>query len=161
MSIELKKGLSEMKRSVRWGLVPDVVAHEILKVIERDNLAASIGSYLIEQGCLYLKPLGAGTGSVVFEITEGMILRLGVGILKPVIESEYVNQPICQKQFGLIRVEIYPKLITKDISDSDVTKLTVLLSSMMIQFIDPGTDNIGKDTNGRLKVIDPGAVVRF
>jgi hypothetical protein len=127
---------------------PDPIAQEILKSPDKDAVTSAIpkGS----------KSLSAGAASVVLETPEGDVLRIGPKGGRPNIPE--VLQPTHSQEFQNYQVERLPKVETKGITDADVASMEKQLNARGYTMSDPGTDNLGKLPDGRLVVIDAGAV---
>jgi len=108
-------------------------------------------------GARDFEPLGAGASSVVLDMGSGQALRLGLGALTPIAPVGEVVQPLMRLCMSGLRAEVVPKADTAGITDADVLAMTSLLAAKGYEFSDAGTDNLGR-INGRLFVIDPGAV---
>ncbi len=104
--------------------------------------------------------IGGGVGSVVLDIGGNRVARIGRGTPAPVPNIPEVLQPLAQQQVGGWRVEIFPQVDTTGITDADVVQVQQQLGARGYQFSDAGTDNLGRLPDGRVVVLDPGAVTQ-
>lgn len=152
--------LKSLKRNTKLtGEVPDPVAQDILKAI--GDHAAALNDFILSYWADWqvVEPLGAGAGSVVLSLGDNRVARIGVGeYVQDLPKSDLIVLRHAMKMFGNVRVEIYPKLDTSNITEADVATMTKKLNDEGFDFVDPGTDNLGRTKDGTLKVIDPGAV---
>lgn len=157
---QLIRALSRTVRRTRWGGVPDPVARDVLAMIGHleENHRKALEAWLAWFRPVGFEPIGAGLTSVVLDIGRGRVLRIGAGPLACVPVSVHVNQPLERWRAGWLRVEVYPKLDTAGITDADVERVRQALEAEGLEFHDPGPDNLGRDQQGNLKVLDPGAV---
>lgn len=157
VKLELVKVLKSATRMTSLiGEVPDPIAVDLL--VSSKNLM-QLEAVLIELGVTEVNSLlGAGASSIVYSTNKGA-LRLGNGKVFNSIKSDNVLQQIAKGSVGSIRYELYPEVDTANVTNKDVMQLEKLLNAEGINFVDKGTDNVGR-LNGRLVVIDPGAVVK-
>jgi len=137
---------------------PDPVAIDVLRALSKtpgglrafDSLVAS----RTEQQPTFL---GAGVGHAVLDLGNGEVLKLGK--LQKQERSRYALQPEVSGEIGSVAYAIYPKLDTSGISDADVDLVDAQLRSEGLEWSDAGKDNLGRDANGDLKILD-GDVTR-
>lgn len=147
--------LRDAKRKVKlpWAdLVDEPHAKDILQSPEAKDVAA-----LIPPGS---KVLGAGHTAIVFETPEGKALRISrANGERPQIPE--MIQAEKTERAGPWQIETSPKADTAGITEADVAAMEKTLNERGYTFSDPGTDNLGRLPDGRLVVIDPGAVSKL
>lgn len=152
---ELKKALQESKRTNRLiGEVADPVAQDILA-----RLSQGVGlleTELSSLGIGPLKPLAGGASAVVLDAGNKVVRLTDRPIfarpeIADVLQADYAGN------IAGLGWEVLPKADTSNITETDVNIMFERLSKQGYVFADPGTDNLGR-VNGRLVVIDPGAI---
>jgi hypothetical protein len=131
----------------------DPVAQEILNV-GSENLR-EVEMFLKDQGITTLAPLKSGYGfSAVVLDAQDKVVRLSR--MKPTLKPSvpHVLQPLVSTIVGRLSVQISEKLETDNITEADVERLQNDLKAIGYQWNDAGTDNVGRDHNGNLLVID-------
>lgn len=136
--------------------IPDPIAVYVLEE-PRDALTA-VESELRSHSATRFSPLSGGASSVVLDVGDGRVVRLGLGRLIPKPDIPEMVQPLAKGAVGSIRFEIMPKIDTDNISEVDVEAMKIILRAKGYRFSDPGTDNLGRTSDGRLVVLDPGAI---
>lgn len=149
---QLARLLSTLTRETRFGQQADPVAKDIVTSASYQRLALR----LEELGIRPTAVLGAGASSVVLDTNRGA-LRLGLGEPAGPFVSPHVIRALQRGSVGGLRYELMPKADTADITQADVDAMSALLLGEGLRFSDAGTDNLGR-VNGRLVVIDPGAI---
>ena len=99
-----------------------------------------------------------GAESIVLGLPGGKeVMRIG-NLLpeRPNIPS--VLQASKRKVFGDIQVETVPKIKTKGIMETDVDFMKKKLEKTSYEFFDPRRGNLGRTKEGRLVILDPGAI---
>lgn len=155
----LRSALKSMQRRdpVTKSNVPDPVAGDVLGSATFPHVARFVEG----QATGPIEPVGAGVGSVVLDIGGDRVARIGVGTAGPVPEIASVLQPSSQTNMGGLRVEIFPKVDTSNITAADVATMRKQLKAEGYEFSDAGTDNLGRTADGKLVVTDPGAVTKL
>lgn len=137
--------------------VPDPVAQRLLEYPES---LRKISHILVEWGIVSVSPLegGYGTSSVVLD-AGGSVVRISMSAPTQKPDIPQVLQPIAEAKIdGLFIVRI-PKLITTGITEEDVEEIKLKIDALGYCWDDAGTDNIGRDAEGNLKIFD-GSVVK-
>ena len=139
--------------------VEDPVAEEILRV--GSDTLQQVESFLKENGVESLTPIeGAyGFSAVVFDAGNN-IVRLSR--MKPTEKPNipYVLQPLAAEIIGPISVQISKKLNTHGITEAEAIEVENNLKAEGYDWRDPGADNLGRDENGKLFIID-GSVIKM
>jgi hypothetical protein len=149
--------LLNAQRETRYGPWPDPVAQDILAAKKaRDNLA-QLDRLISSRGLLAKGIAGAGASSIVIDAGHSVI-RLGVGELAQRAPIAEMLQTTESGYIGHIRYEIVPRVSTVNITDADVDVMAQTLATKGYFFTDRGTDNLGRLPDGKLVVLDPGAV---
>ncbi|HVV15230.1 MAG TPA: hypothetical protein VHD55_02450 [Candidatus Paceibacterota bacterium] len=116
---------------------------------------SDIESYLTAQSIDALAPLehGYGFSAVVLDAGD-RVVRLSR--LKPTHKPgiPLVLQPLAEEIVGKISVQIFKKLQTAGITDADVQNVKDQLGMEGYRWDDAGTDNLGRDENGQLFILD-------
>jgi len=139
-------------------MIEDPVAQSILKV--GPEQLRDVTTFLAENGVLGLEPLAGayGTGAVVLDAGDRVVrLSRSAPPLRP--NTPFVLQPSVVTTVGEISVEIMLKLETGSISDADVVSVQRELGKLGYIWDDAGADNLGRDSDGKLWVID-GSVTK-
>lgn len=150
--LEGKQLLGGMTRNVPevlgGGTAPDPIAQQILKSPDRDQIVQAIpkGS----------KAMTGGFEAVVLQMPDGDVMRIGPKKERPNIPE--VLQPTERQEFQNYQIERLPKVQTEGITDADVQEMEKQLHARGYTMSDPGPDNLGRLPDGRLVVIDAGAV---
>ncbi len=156
----LRTALQGATRDARIGgeviTSPDPIAAEVLASPSYPQVEAWLAPQ-IQGDPVYV---GGGAGSVVLDIGGDRVARMGRGTATPLPNIPEVLQPLAQQTLGDLRVEIFPKVETAGITEAEVQQMHQSLAAQGYAFSDAGTDNLGRLPDGRLVVIDPGAVSR-
>jgi hypothetical protein len=133
---------------------PDPIAQEILRSSSDLN---DVEKFLLDNEITSLSPLGNGFSALVFD-TGDKVVRLSQmsPTQKPHIKG--ILQPLASEIIGGISVQIFKKLETKNITDADVEQVQQEFAEQGYHWDDAAPDNLGRDENGSLFVID-GSVV--
>ena len=99
------------------------------------------------------KVLASGFDHVVLDLGNGKVMRLG-RIPQHEAESKYIAKPAVSREIGNVGVEIYPKFDTSGITDKDVEGVKADLAKQGLKWDDAAKDNLARDKNGDLKIID-------
>ncbi len=99
------------------------------------------------------KVLGSGFDHVVLDLGNNKVMRLG-RLPQHAADSKYTLKPSVSRTVGPVGVEIYPRLDTTGITESDVQKVQAGLANEGLTWDDAATDNLARDENGDLKIID-------
>lgn len=148
--------LRSATRDVRIGgeiiTSPDPVAGDILRSPDFSALEAAVIPYQPT------RILGAGVDSVVMDVGNGQVLRVGIGENAPWAGIPDVIRPIDSGQVGAIRWQLMPQVDTTNITAGNIAQMHIRLRDRGFEFVDPGADNLGRLPNGNIVIIDPGAV---
>jgi hypothetical protein len=152
----LLEALRNSKREVRFGQpttwnVMDPHAEEILARTPVD--LGKIDAVLAANGITELKPLDAGFESIVLDAGD-KVVRLTTGQRRQTPDIPEYNKPIAQGEIAGVRIEILPKLDVANITTVDVKAIEVRLAARDLHWGDAAPDNLGRDTDGNLKIID-------
>lgn len=157
--MRLAEALVTTRRRASWGEAPCPIATYVWRLLtaneQLDEAEAFLQTYGVISGIA-----GMGVSSVVYLLGDDLVARVGVGWLRDLPRSQLVNQRIDGRVFepSVVRIEIYPRLETRGITGADVAWMEEALAREGLRFTDPGPDNLGRDRDGALKVIDPDAV---
>lgn len=129
---------------------------------ELDQVNAHLAPHLTDK----IQFLAQGNESTVYDLGGDKIAKVGYGeppvhpdvpeLLKPISQA-YVTGDGTQYRGGL-RVEVYPKADTSNITPKDITKMTEKLASRGYTW-DSANGNLGR-VGGKLRVIDSGGLLR-
>jgi hypothetical protein len=144
------------RETLSAGTQPDPVAQDLLTSGKLPDLMTEV----VKTGITQINGVrSADAGSIVLNTDQGD-LRLGRENSAETINSPNVIQPIASATVQGLRFQLMPKADTANITEADVQSVSDQLAQEGLMLSDPGTDNIGR-VNGRLVVIDPGAVQRM
>ena len=131
----------------------DPIARGILET-DVENLK-KIEQYLKEQNIKHLAPLkeGYGVSSVVLD-AGGVVVRLSRMRPTQKVDIPHVLQPLAEAVIGGVSVQISKKLKTSGITEHDVKKVQDDLQKIGYTWGDPGTDNLGRDEQGNMFILD-------
>ena len=138
--------------------VEDPVAQEVLEV--GPETLDQIEIFLKAHGIIHLKPLpfAYGYSAVILDAGDEIVR---ISRMKPDerLDNEYVLRPRVTEIIGSVSVEICKKLTTAGITEKDVQQVQEDLRTQGYRWSDAGADNLAKDENGKLFIID-GRVVK-
>lgn len=131
--------------------VPDPVASDLLRAKELEGAA----TFLSDNGVKIQGPLpdAHGASSVVLDAGSDVV-RLGRGGVREYPDVPFVAKPRLSQEIGDVRVEVLPKLETKNISEADVAAMKAEAERAGYRWDDAGTDNLGRAPDGKLYIID-------
>ena len=157
----LETALRRATRPTPWDpAVPDPLAHRVLQ--DGRGHLAEVADALRRHGVTELRPFSGGASSVVLDAGT-RVVRLGIGRVPERAPIPEMLRAEAAGSAGPIRWEIVPKVTTIDqdpaaIREADVARMADALRARGYAFSDPGRDNLGRLADGRVVVIDPGAV---
>ena len=137
---------------------------------DTEGATEAVEAFLTANGATEMTYFARGTESLVFDLGNGRVAQVGWGTLRRPPSSPLVNQQIDGREFSIgprgrekfLRVEIYEKLDTESITSADFLAMKASLAAEGLEFSDrtAGKDQLGRNSNGRVLVLDPGAVRR-
>lgn len=134
-------------------MLEDPIAREIMAV--GTETLTQAGIFLEQNGIHTLSPLESGYGfsSVVLDAGDTVVrLSRMAPTKKP--DAPHVLQPVAAEIIGGLSIQISKKLDTYAITEDDVKKVQDDLSEEGYVWDDAGTDNLGRDENNGLFIID-------
>jgi len=148
--------LSSAKRPVKIGgetfIDQDPRAELIQNTLTPDQ-KEQVDALMKSEGADNPKFLAGGFDHVVIDLGNDKVLKLGK-LPKEQPETPFSLKPTASKTIGNVGVEVYPKLDTKGITEDDVQHVVSELAKQDLTWNDPGTDNLGRDADGNLKILD-------
>ncbi len=152
--IEVIRGLTRLSpiAGMEGEVVPDPIAGYLLS--KKDALK-SIEKYLHGKGFLHIKPLtnGHGMSAVVLDAGDHVV-RLSAMHPSAKPEHRLVLKPLLREVIEGVSVIVSKKLRTDTITDDDVTRVQQELTNDGYIWDDAGRDNLGKDEEGNVFVLD-------
>ena len=130
-------------------LAPCPAARIILKYSAAEDILAlvSIGSV----------PLAGGTYAVVLKTPKGNVIRIGWGE-NIRYEIPEMLQPMEKKKIGIWHIELLPYASSAGVTEADVQDMDRRLREKGYYLNESSKENLGFLRDGRIVVIDPGAV---
>jgi hypothetical protein len=129
---------------------PDPRAQMILKSLSPEE-QGTVNSLMADAN--NPKVLGSGFDHVVVDLGNDNVMRLGK-LPQHAVDSPYILKPIKSQAVGQVGVEVYPKLETSGITDKDLETVKSGLAKHGLEWDDAAKDNLGRDKEGNLKIID-------
>jgi hypothetical protein len=154
----MRKALLDATRETKLGTFQDPIAEDILK--RSPEQLDELENALQGHGITELRPLSGGASSVVLEANDGKVVRLGLGDVAGRPKIPEMLPVEASGKVGGVRYEISPKITTSGVTEEHVNEMKRMLSAKGYELVDAGTDNLGFDKNGKLVVVDPGAVTK-
>lgn len=133
--------------------VQDPIAQEILEM-GPENIR-EVDLFLRNNGITTLAPLEEGHGFSAVVLDAGdKVVRLSR--MKPTEKPNvpYVHPPLISEIIAGLSIQISKKLETENITEADVESMQNKLKAIGYRWDDAGTDNLGRDENGNLLIID-------
>lgn len=121
-----------------------------------------VAAFLDSMGIKKFGFLDTGNNALVFDIGNGQVLRLATlseeKDRRPDIPQ--VLQPVYTKIVSHTRIEVLPKLNTKDVTKEHLQELAGVLKNSKYNFHDQALGEIGLLFDGTPVIVDGGAVLR-
>jgi len=102
------------------------------------------------------KQFAKGTSARAFETPEGDVIRVGPILDRP--KSPDILQATSRRIQGEMMEERLPKVKMGDVTIEEMAALEERLNAQGLTMVDFGTENVGRTHDGRVVVVDPGAV---